>query len=79
LLYRAFSLLAMGAAEHGVRYTSAGADEYRGQPAVEEALALFAAGKLQLHIHRAYPLAEAAEAHRESERGHLTGKIVITV
>jgi NADPH:quinone reductase-like Zn-dependent oxidoreductase len=70
---------AMGAAEHGVRFTSGSADEYRGKPAFEEALALFAAGRLVLPVHRAFPLEEAAAAHREGETGHLTGKIVLTV
>jgi len=70
---------AQGAAEYGVRFTSGGADEYRGEPAFKEALALLAARRLQLPIHRAFPLAEAAEAHRVSEAGHLTGKIVLTV
>lgn len=69
---------AQGAAQNGVRFTGGG-ESYRGEPAFEEALALFATGKLQLPIHRAFPLAEAAAAHRESEGGHLTGKIVITV
>lgn len=62
------------AAQYGVAF-SAGAD--RGKPAFEEALALLAAGKLKLAVHRAYPLAEAAAAQRESEGGHLTGKIVL--
>lgn len=70
---------AVGAGEHGVRFTSGGPDEYRGRPATEEALALLAAGKLRLPVHRAFPLDEAAAAHRESESGHVTGKIVLTV
>jgi hypothetical protein len=28
-------------------------------------------------VHRAYPLEQAADAHRESEAGHLAGKIVL--
>ncbi|MBY8881635.1 NADP-dependent oxidoreductase [Actinacidiphila acidipaludis] len=68
-----------GAAEYGVRFTSGGGDEYRGEPAFQEALALVAAGKLELPVFRAFPLAEAAEAHRLSEGGHVTGKIVLTV
>jgi NADPH:quinone reductase-like Zn-dependent oxidoreductase len=70
---------AQGAAEQGVRFTSGGAGEYRGEAAFKEALALLAAGKLELPIHQAFPLAEAAEAHRVSEAGHLAGKIVLTV
>ncbi|MEW2522481.1 NADP-dependent oxidoreductase [Actinacidiphila alni] len=69
---------AVGAGKAGVRFTS-GADGYRGEPAFEEALALFAVGKLTLAIHATFPLAEAAAAQRASEAGHLTGKIVLTV
>lgn len=70
---------AIGAGRHGVRFSSGGPGEYRGEQAFTEALALVAAGRLELPIHRAFPLAEAAAAHRESEAGHLTGKIVLTV
>ncbi len=67
-----------GAAEHGVRYTS-GTDGRGGEAAIEEALALIAVGKLAPRVHAAYPLADAAQAHRVSESGHLTGKLVLTV
>jgi NADPH:quinone reductase-like Zn-dependent oxidoreductase len=70
---------AMGAARLGVRFTSGAGGEARHRPAFEEALALFAAGKLRVPVHRVYPLDQAAEAQRESERGHVSGKIVITV
>ncbi|HEY3481609.1 MAG TPA: NADP-dependent oxidoreductase [Streptomyces sp.] len=70
---------AMEAGKQGVRFTSGAGDDYRGKPAFEEALALVAEGKLELPIHAAYPLAEAADAQRASEAGHLTGKIVIKV
>ncbi|MQS14978.1 NADP-dependent oxidoreductase [Streptomyces kaniharaensis] len=69
-----------GAAEHGIRF-SGGAEageSYNGR-AYESALALHAAGALRLPLHRVLPLAEAAEAHRASEHGHLRGKIVLTV
>lgn len=67
----------VAAGKLGVRFTSGGADEYRGAPAFEEALALFAAGKLSVAVHATYPLTEAAAAQNASEAGHLTGKIVI--
>ncbi len=70
---------AQGAAEHGVRFSSGGPGKGRHVPAFEEALALIAAGRLRVPIHRAYPLEQAAEAQRENERGHLAGKIVLTV
>ncbi|MFI1092992.1 NADP-dependent oxidoreductase [Streptomyces sp. NPDC020917] len=70
---------AVGAAKQGVRFTSGGPGQYRGGPAFEEALALLAAGKLDLPVHRVLPLAEAAEAQRLSEAGHLSGKLLLTV
>lgn len=69
---------AEGARRHGARFSSGGTGAGT-VPAIEAALALHEAGILQLPIHRVYPLAEAAEAHRASEHGHLTGKIVIAV
>ncbi|MFB8167200.1 NADP-dependent oxidoreductase [Kitasatospora purpeofusca] len=70
---------APGAAQHGVRFT--GGDEPTDylRPALDSALALAAEGGLNLPLHRVLPLAEAAEAQRESERGHVRGKIVLTV
>lgn len=37
------------------------------------------AGMLRVIVDRTYPLAQAADAHRESMAGHTTGKIVLTV
>ncbi|MEC4017524.1 NADP-dependent oxidoreductase [Streptomyces sp. H27-D2] len=70
---------APGAHARKVRFSGGGHDENRTRPALAAALALHEAGTLQLPIHRSYPLAEAAAAHRTSEHGHLTGKIVLTV
>jgi NADPH:quinone reductase-like Zn-dependent oxidoreductase len=67
---------AVGAGKLGVRFTS-GSGAYRGEPAFEEALALYAADKLSPAIHRIFPLAQAADAQRASEAGHLTGKIIL--
>jgi NADPH:quinone reductase-like Zn-dependent oxidoreductase len=69
----------MAAGQYGVRFSAGGPDEYRGRQAYDEAVELVGAGKLRLPIHRAYPLVEAGDAHRASEAGHLTGKIVLTV
>jgi len=45
-----------------------------------EALArLIEDGKLKVHVERTFPLEEVAEAHRLSESGHVTGKIVLAV
>ncbi|MFI7073347.1 NADP-dependent oxidoreductase [Micromonospora sediminicola] len=37
------------------------------------------AGRLTVHVARTLPLAEAAEAHRLVEAGHVRGKVVLTV
>lgn len=45
-----------------------------------EALASLAdQGKLRVHVERTFALEQAAEAHRLSESGHVTGKLVLTV
>jgi NADPH2:quinone reductase len=36
-------------------------------------------GKLQLHIHKTYPLSEAAAAHRDLEGRHTAGKLLLSV
>ncbi|MGW5364406.1 NADP-dependent oxidoreductase [Actinopolymorpha pittospori] len=63
------------AADLGVRFTFGGPDEVPGSLA--DAVALVAAGKLILPIARTYSLAEAASAHRDSEAGHVQGKLVL--
>ena len=45
--------------------------------AVPLAADLVARGEFELEIARRYPLTEAAEAHRQSETGHVRGKIVL--
>ncbi|MGW3043529.1 NADP-dependent oxidoreductase [Kitasatospora sp. NPDC001159] len=69
-----------GAQEHGIRFSGGaeGVEPYHGR-AYAAALALHEAGTLRLPLHRVFPLAEAAEAQRVSEHGHLRGKIVLTV
>jgi len=42
-----------------------------------EVLASIAEGKLNLRIHRSYPLAEAAQAHRDLEGRKTTGKLLL--
>lgn len=63
------------AAELGVRFTSGGPDEVPGS--LVDAVSLVAAGKITLPIARTYSLAEAATAHRDSEAGHVRGKLVL--
>lgn len=77
---RVITIAAPDAAEHGVTFSSGVSDTTAvdTSPALPEALTLIAEGRLQVPIWRTYPLAEAAAAHAESERGHLQGKIVLT-
>jgi NADPH2:quinone reductase len=44
-----------------------------------DVLRWIASGKLKLRIHRAYPLAEAATAHRDLESRRTAGKLLLTV
>jgi NADPH2:quinone reductase len=42
-----------------------------------DVLTWIAQGKLKLHVHKVYPLAEAAQAHRDLEGRHTTGKLLL--
>ncbi|WP_419392740.1 NADP-dependent oxidoreductase [Cytobacillus praedii] len=44
-----------------------------------ELVELYSQGKLQIHIRKAFPLHQAADAHREIESGHGRGKVVLTI
>ncbi|MFJ3792590.1 NADP-dependent oxidoreductase [Kitasatospora sp. NPDC090091] len=68
-----------GAARYGVRFSGGTEPEEYHREALAGALALHEAGELRLPLHRVFPLAETAEAHRVSEHGHLRGKIVLAV
>lgn len=46
---------------------------------LSDLVGLHTAGRLQLPIHLAVPLARAAEAHAVVETGHVRGKVVLTV
>jgi NADPH:quinone reductase-like Zn-dependent oxidoreductase len=69
------------AAELGIRGWGAGMltteeAELRAE-AFSAVAGLVEAGRFELEISREYPLDEVAEAHRESEAGHVRGKIVL--
>ncbi|GGM44412.1 NADP-dependent oxidoreductase [Dactylosporangium sucinum] len=51
----------------------------RSAAALAELIDLYATGRTTWLIRRVYPLAEAADAHREIETGHGRGKIVLSI
>ncbi len=63
------------AEQHGVRVSGGGG---AGDYALAEAAKLAAAGTFSLPVTGSYPFADAATAHRESEGGHVRGKLVVT-
>ena len=46
---------------------------------LEAIAALVDAGRLAVHVSETFPLAEAADAHRVGEAGHVNGKLVLTL
>jgi NADPH:quinone reductase-like Zn-dependent oxidoreductase len=71
------SIADFGATEHGARVTSGG--EERAGYALAEAARLHGEGRYAVEVERTFPLADAAEAHRLSEGGHVRGKLVLVV
>jgi NADPH:quinone reductase-like Zn-dependent oxidoreductase len=59
----------------GVTFTSGGAQ--RSWEALGEAARLFEQGGFTMPVARTFPLADAPEAHRISEQGHVRGKLVL--
>jgi NADPH:quinone reductase-like Zn-dependent oxidoreductase len=68
---------AQEAAQLGVQFSGGPGTVVDTHAALTEAVDLLVAGRIQVPIWRTYPLADAAAAHAESERGHLRGKIVL--
>jgi NADPH:quinone reductase-like Zn-dependent oxidoreductase len=62
------------APQYGVRVSGGGG---AGDYALAEAAKLAAAGKFSLPVTGAYPFEDAAAAHRESEGGHVRGKLIV--
>ncbi|SDJ02477.1 NADP-dependent oxidoreductase [Nonomuraea jiangxiensis] len=60
----------------GVRFAYGEPDDMPG--ILAEAAALVAVGTITVSIARTYPLADAAAAHRDSQTGHVRGKLVLT-
>jgi NADPH:quinone reductase-like Zn-dependent oxidoreductase len=72
---RVATIADFGAAQLGVKVTG-GADG-RVVDGVREAAALADDGRLQVFVDRSFPFAQAAEAHRVSQDGHVRGKLVL--
>jgi NADPH:quinone reductase-like Zn-dependent oxidoreductase len=65
------------AAEHGVRLTYG--QDGRTFQALGQAAQLFEDGRFSMPVAQTLPLAQAAQAHRLSQDGHVRGKLVLTV
>jgi NADPH:quinone reductase-like Zn-dependent oxidoreductase len=63
------------ARQYGVPYTDGSGQ--RSYHALGAAARLFAEGRFSLPVARTFPLADAAEAHRLSEEGHVRGKLTL--
>ncbi|QFU86062.1 NADP-dependent oxidoreductase [Amycolatopsis sp. YIM 10] len=66
-------------AETGVHFSSGGTEAVPTAEVFTEALPLLRSGRLRLPVAKTFPLAQAADAHRLSEDGHVLGKIVFRV
>jgi NADPH:quinone reductase-like Zn-dependent oxidoreductase len=64
-----------GAQEHGVRFSRG--DDGRALHALAGIGELIESGRFSLPVARTFPLTEVAEAHRVSEDGHPSGKLVL--
>jgi hypothetical protein len=72
---RVVTIADYAAAQLGVRFTSGGTDEVPGNLA--DVAALVAAETIPLPISRSSPWSAAAVAHRDSESGHVRGKLTL--
>ncbi|MEO3868617.1 NADP-dependent oxidoreductase [Nonomuraea sp. B12E4] len=72
---RVISIADASAQSLGARFAYGEPEDMSG--ILAEVIALVAAGTITLPIARAYPLTDAAAAHRESQAGHVRGKLVL--
>jgi NADPH:quinone reductase-like Zn-dependent oxidoreductase len=72
---RVATLADFGAAALGVKVT--GGAEGRAPGALDEAARLVESGSLHMPVQQTFTFAEAADAHRLSEGGHVRGKLVL--
>jgi NADPH:quinone reductase-like Zn-dependent oxidoreductase len=72
---RVATIADFGAAALGVKVTGGG--DFRAVEALGEAAALYEAGRLRLPVAQTFTFAEAGDAHRLSQDGHVRGKLVL--
>lgn len=72
---RVATIADFAAAALGVKVTGGG--DFRAVDALDEAAAIFDTGRLQVPVARTYAFADAADAHRVSEDGHVRGKLIL--
>jgi NADPH:quinone reductase-like Zn-dependent oxidoreductase len=72
---RVATIADFGAAALGVKVTGGG--DLRATEALDEAAALAQTGRLRVPIAQTFTFAQAADAHRISEDGHVRGKLVL--
>jgi NADPH:quinone reductase-like Zn-dependent oxidoreductase len=65
----------LGAKEHGVRFSRG--EDGRAVDSLVTVGDLIEAGQFTLPVAQTFPLAEVAEAHRVSEKGHAHGKLIL--
>ncbi|TWV53738.1 NADP-dependent oxidoreductase [Streptomyces misionensis] len=70
------SIADLRAPEHGVRFSGVAGSV---PEALAEAVDLISRGRLHIPVEKAYPLAEAAAAHVDSQAGHTRGRRVLIV
>lgn len=76
---RIVTIAATDAAEYGVPFSAAGTPSDVVRAWTAEHARLVADGRLALPVVATFPLADAAEAQRLSEGGHVRGKLVLTL
>jgi NADPH:quinone reductase-like Zn-dependent oxidoreductase len=72
---RVATIANFAAAALGVKVTGGG--DSRASEALDEAAALFEAGGLQMPVAQSFTFAQAGDAHRVSQEGHVRGKLVL--
>lgn len=72
---RVATIADFGAAALGVKVT--GGAEGRAPGALDEAVRLVEAGRLRVPVQQTFTFAQAPEAHRLSEAGHVRGKLIL--